>query len=60
VNILPAYREAHGDMAGVLALAEGNELVRPYRSADGAFQFRLPGTLGGRVIAAPAGSASLD
>jgi type II secretion system protein N len=60
VNILPAYREAHADMAGVLTLAEGNDLVRPYRSADGAFQFRLQGTLGGRVIAAPAGSASLD
>lgn len=59
-SILPAYREAHADMAGILSIAESNDMVRPYRSADGAFQFRLQGTLGGRVVAAPAGSASLE
>jgi type II secretion system protein N len=60
VNILQAYRDRNTDMAGALSLAENNEVVRPYRAADGAYQFRLQGTPGGRVLAAPAGSASLD
>ena len=34
-------------------------LVRDYRAADGAFQIRLGGTIGGRVTAAPAGSTAM-
>lgn len=60
-SILQAYRDRNADMAAALSLAEGNELVRPYRTTDGAaYQFRLQGTPGGRVLAAPAGTATLE
>ena len=59
INITPAYRE--GDHArGLFMLADSSPLVQPYRAPDGAFQLRLQGAVGGRVMAMPAGSATLD
>lgn len=59
ISIAQAYRE--GDHArGLFMLAESSPLVQPYRAPDGAFQLRLQGALGGRVMALPAGSATLD
>jgi type II secretion system protein N len=59
INIAQGYRE--GDHArGLFMLADSSPLVQPYRTADGAFQLRLQGAIGGRVMALPAGSATLD
>lgn len=60
INVLPAYRTRNPAMDAIFSLAESNELVRPYRAADGAFQLRLQGTVGGRVTAAPAGSTAMS
>lgn len=58
-NILPSYRERSDRTRGIFGLVDMTAEARPYRSADGAFQFRLQGTLGGRVTAAPAGTATM-
>lgn len=60
INVLSAYRDRHDRMASIFMLAEASPDARPYRATDGAFQLRLQGTLGGRVTAAPAGTASFD
>jgi len=59
INILPGYRERE-HMRGVFLLLDNVPDVRPYRAADGAFQIRVQGALGGRVTAMPAGTATLD
>lgn len=57
--IQPAYLQANPAVAGALELAGANPLVAPYRAPDGAFQVRLQGTLGSRVTALAAGSATI-
>jgi len=57
--IQPAYTEANPAVGGALALAGSNPMVAPYRAPDGAFQVRLQGTLGSRVTALAAGSATI-
>lgn len=57
--IQPAYLQRNPVAQGALELAGSNPLVAPYRAPDGAFQVRLQGTLGGRVTALAAGSATI-
>lgn len=59
INILPTYRERNDRTRGIFGLADMSPEVRPFRAADGAFQIRLQGTLGGRVTAVAAGSATM-
>jgi hypothetical protein len=59
IVISQSYREGE-HAAGLFMLAESNPMVQPYRAPDGAFQLRLNGAIGGRVMALPAGSATLD
>ncbi|MBX7191213.1 MAG: type II secretion system protein GspN [Sandaracinaceae bacterium] len=57
--IQPAYLERNPVVRGAIELAGTNPLVAPYRAPDGAFQVRLQGTLGARVTALAAGSATI-
>lgn len=57
--IQPAYLQRNPAVQGALDLAGSSPLVAPYRSADGAFQVRLQGTLGTRITALAAGTASI-
>jgi type II secretion system protein N len=57
--IQPAYLQRNPAVQGALELAGSNPLVAPYRAPDGAFQVRLQGTLGGRLTALAAGSATI-
>lgn len=57
--IQPAYLTRNPAVQGALELAGSSPLVAPYRAPDGAFQVRLQGTLGSRVTALAAGSASI-
>lgn len=59
LNVLPAYRERNAATQAIFSLADMSAEARPYRAADGAFQFRIQGTIGGRVTAAPAGSTAM-
>jgi type II secretion system protein N len=60
INIAQSYRDRNPRVGTIFALAEGNPLVAPYRTADGAFQIRLQGAIAGRVIAMPAATATFD
>jgi type II secretion system protein N len=57
--IQPPYLQRNPTVQGALDLAGSSPLVAPYRAPDGAFQVRLQGTLGARVTALPAGSATI-
>jgi type II secretion system protein N len=57
--IQPSYLQRNPTVQGALDLAGSSPLVAPYRAPDGAFQVRLQGTLGARVTALAAGSASI-
>lgn len=57
--IQPAYLQRNPAVQGALELAGSNPMVAPYRAPDGAFQVRLQGTVGGRVTALAAGSATI-
>lgn len=59
INVLPGYRDRNPATQAIFSLADLSPEVRPYRAADGAFHFRIQGTLGGRVTAAPAGSTAM-
>ena len=59
INVSEGYRDRE-HMRGAFALLNNFPQVQPYRAADGAFQIRLQGALGGRVVALPAGTATLD
>jgi type II secretion system protein N len=58
--IQPAYTTRNPAIDGALQIAASNPLVAAYRAPDGAFQVRLQGTLGSRVTALPAGSATVQ
>lgn len=58
VLIKPPYLQRNAAINGALELAAMNPAVRAFRAADGAFQFRLQGTMGTRVSAEPAGSVA--
>lgn len=57
--IQPPYLQRNPAVQAALDLAGSSPLVAPYRAPDGAFQIRLQGTLGSRVTALAAGSASI-
>jgi type II secretion system protein N len=59
VNVLPPYRERSPAIFTALEMPMVATLVRDYRAADGAFQFRLQGTVGGHPVLAPAGSTAM-
>lgn len=59
INVLPAYRDRNPATQAIFSLADMNPEVRAYRAADGAFQLRIQGTIGGRVTAGPAGSTAM-
>jgi type II secretion system protein N len=59
INVLPAYRDRNPATQAIFSLADMSPDVRPYRAADGAFQLRIQGTIGGRVTAGPAGSTAM-
>ena len=58
--IQPAYTTRNPAIDGALQIAASNPLVAAYRAPDGAFQVRLQGTLGSRVTALPAGTATVQ
>lgn len=60
VNITQAYRERSDRTRAIFSLVGLAPEARLYQAPDGAFQFRLTGALGGRVMALPAGSATFD
>jgi type II secretion system protein N len=60
VNIASSYRDRNDRTRTIFGLADMSPDVRPYRAADGAFQVRLQGAIGGRLQAMPAGTATLD
>ena len=49
------YRMSSPRMEGLFALLEVNPQVRPARTADGGFQWRIQGSFGGRVRMVPSG-----
>jgi type II secretion system protein N len=59
IAIQPGYRERE-HMRGAFMLIDNVPQVAPYRAADGAFQIRLQGPVGGRITAMPAGTATMD
>ena len=58
-QIQPAYTLRNPAVDGALQIAASNPIVAAYRAPDGAFQIRLQGTLGSRVTALPAGTATV-
>jgi type II secretion system protein N len=53
------YRTASPRMEGLFALLEVNPQVRPARTPDGAFQWRIQGAFSGRMRMTPAGRADM-
>jgi type II secretion system protein N len=60
INITQAYRERSDRMRSIFSLVGVAPEARLYQAPDGAFQLRLQGALGGRILALPAGSVSMD
>ena len=55
IKFKDAYREASPRMQGLFALLEVNPQVRPARTPDGALQWRIQGSFGGRIRMVPSG-----
>lgn len=60
INIAQGYRERSDRMRTIFNLVGLAPEAHAYQAPDGAFQMRLQGALGGRVLALPAGTATLD
>lgn len=60
INITQAYRERSDRMRTIFNLLSLSPEAHVYQAPDGAFQMRLQGALGGRVLALPAGTATFD
>jgi len=54
-----AYKNSSPRMQGLFALLEVNPQVRPARTPDGAFQWRITGSMGGRIRMVPNGRAPM-
>lgn len=59
IDFKESYRTSSPRMEGLFALLEVNPQVRPARTSDGAFQWRIQGSLGGRIRMVPAGRAPM-
>ncbi len=60
INVAQAYRERSDRMRTIFNFIGLAPEARAYTAPDGAFQLRLSGAIGGRVMALPAGTATLD
>jgi type II secretion system protein N len=60
INVAQGYRERSDRMRAIFSLVGMAPEARAYTAPDGAFQLRLQGAIGGRVMAMPAGTATLD
>jgi len=54
-----AYKNSSPRMQGLFALLEVNPQVRPARTPNGAFQWRITGSMGGRIRMVPSGRAPM-
>ncbi|MFO0684900.1 MAG: type II secretion system protein GspN [Sandaracinus sp.] len=59
INVSQAYRDRNDRTRAIFGLVGLAPEARAYTAPDGAFQLRLQGALGGRVLALPAGTATL-
>lgn len=59
VKFSDAYRNRSDQTRALFSLMEFNPKVREARASDGALQFRIAGSLGGRIVPSPAGRASI-
>lgn len=59
MNFKDAYRTSSPRMEGLFALLEGNPQVRPARTPQGMFQWRVSGSFGGRIRMIPSGRAPM-
>jgi len=58
-NIKDAYRERSDRTRGMFMLIDNNRRAGAAKTPDGAFQFRVSGTFGGRISGSPAGRAPM-
>lgn len=54
-----AYKNSSPRLQGLFALLEVNPQVRPARTPTGAFQWRITGSMGGRIRMVPSGRAPM-
>ena len=54
-----AYKTSSGRMEGLFMLLENNPVVRPARTPTGALQWRITGSMGGRIRMIPSGSVPM-
>lgn len=59
INVSQAYKDRNDRTRAIFSLVGLAPEARAYTAPDGAFQLRLQGALGGRVLALPAGTATL-
>ncbi len=59
IAFLDAYKTSSPRMEGLFALLEVNPQVRPARTPNGAFQWRVTGSMGGRIRMVPSGNAPM-
>ncbi|MFK7985284.1 MAG: type II secretion system protein GspN [Sandaracinaceae bacterium] len=55
INFKEAYRTSSPRMGALFMLLDNNPQVRPARTSDGALQWRIQGSFGGRVRMVPSG-----
>ncbi|MBO6937017.1 MAG: type II secretion system protein GspN [Deltaproteobacteria bacterium] len=58
-DIKDSYRERNGRTQGMFMLIDNNRRAGAAKTPDGAFQFRISGTFGGRISGSPAGRAPM-
>ena len=58
-DIKDSYKERNGRTQGMFMLIENNRRAGAAKTPDGAFQFRISGTFGGRISGSPAGRAPM-
>lgn len=59
INFEDAYKTSSPRMEGLFALLEVNPQIRPARTPNGAFQWRIQGSFGGRMRMVPSGRAPM-
>lgn len=59
IKFKDAYRESSPRMGALFSLLEMNPAVRPARTPDGGLQWRIAGSLAGRVRMVPSGQAPM-
>ncbi len=58
-NIKDSYKERNDRTRGMFMLIDNNRRAGAAKTPDGAFQFRISGTFGGRISGSPAGRAPM-